>query len=65
MEMISTNPTTADNQAEAGRYGAIEAIVGAMNAHMKNADVCQAGCGALWSITVNGKQQPQSKDDFE
>ena len=63
-EMISTNPTTADNQVKAGECGAIEVILSAMKTHMNNADVCQAGCGALWSITVNGKQQPQSKGAF-
>ena len=65
MEIISTNKTIADNQVKAGGYGAIGLIVSAMNTHMNNAEVCEAGCRALCNITVNGKQQPQSKDNFE
>ena len=64
-EIISTNPTTAGNQAEAGRCGAIEVILNAMDAHMNITGVCEYGCMALCIITVNGKQQPQSKGNFE
>ena len=64
-EMISTNTTTADNQAEAGGCGAIGAIMSAMKAHMNNAGVCENGCGALWNITFNGKHQPQRKGNLE
>ena len=45
----------ADNQIKAGEAGAIEAIVNAMNEHIKNGAVCENGCGALMSITINGK----------
>ena len=47
---------SADNQIKAGQEGAIEVIVNAMNAHIKNGDVCKFGCGALKNITRgNGK----------
>ena len=48
---------TADNQVKAGRAGAIDVIVSAMKTHSNNADVCEAGCGALRNITVNGTSQ--------
>ena len=49
--------TGTDNSRVAARKaGAIEAIVKIMNTHTDNADVCRKGFGALWSITVNGKQ---------
>ena len=64
MKIISTNSTTAGNQAKAGECGAIEVILSAMKTHMNNAGVCEAGCGVLGNITVNGKQQPQSKGAF-
>ena len=48
---------TADNQVKAGRAGAIDVIVSAMKTHNNNAGVCEAGCGALWNITLNGKSQ--------
>ena len=48
---------TADNKVEAGRAGAIEAIVSAMKTHINNAGVCEQGCGALRNITVNGTSQ--------
>ena len=65
MKMISTNTTTDGNKVKAGGCGAIEVIVSAMKTHMNNAGVCEKGCRALCNITVNGKQQPQSKDNFE
>ena len=65
MKMISTNTTTADNQVKAGECGVVETIVSAMKTHMNNAGVCEQGCWALWNITVNGKQQPQSRGNFE
>ena len=48
---------TADNQVKAGRAGAIDVIVSAMKTHSNNAGVCEAGCGALNSITFNGTSQ--------
>ena len=33
--------------------GGIEAVVKAVNTHINNADVCEKGCGALFSMTVN------------
>ena len=56
MKMISTNTITDNNEAKAGECGVVETIVSAMKTHMNNADVCEYGCGALWNITVNGKQ---------
>ena len=42
---------------KAGTEGGIEAVVKAINTHVDNADVCENGCGALWSMTKdNGKQ---------
>ena len=46
---------TDDNQVIAGKAGAIEVIVEAIENHMDNADICQQGCLILWSITLNGK----------
>ena len=40
---------------KAGAAGGIEAVVKAINTHIDNADVCKSGCGALWIMTVNGK----------
>ena len=40
---------------KAGAVGGIEAAVKAINTHIDNAGVCDAGCGALWNMTVNGK----------
>ena len=40
---------------KAGAVGGIEAVVKAINTHINNADVCERGCGALWNMTVNGK----------
>ena len=48
---------TDDNEVMAGRAGAIDVIVSAMKTHSNNAGVCEAGCGALKNITVNGKSQ--------
>ena len=39
----------------AGKEGAIEVIVKAMNTHTKDVDMCKYGCGALANITLNGK----------
>ena len=55
----------ADNEVKAGECGAIEVILNAMDAHMNITGVCEYGCMALCIITVNGKQQPQSKGNFE
>ena len=46
---------TAENKVKAGTAGGIEAVVKAINTHINNADVCEQGCGALWNMTVNGK----------
>ena len=46
---------TAENQVKAGAAGGIEAAVKAINTHINNADVCYAGCCALWNMTLNGK----------
>ena len=47
----------ADNQMRAGKEGgAIEVILNVMRTHINNAEVCEAGCGALYNITSNGKQ---------
>ena len=55
----------ADNAIKAGKKGAIEAIVNAMNEHIKNGDVCKNGCDALWNITRgNGKQEPTQSPSF-
>ena len=40
----------------AGEGGVIEVILNAMRTHINNADVCEAGCGALKVIAVDGKQ---------
>ena len=46
---------TAENQVKAGAAGGIEAAVKAINTHINNADVCKQGCGALYYMTLNGK----------
>ena len=33
--------------------GGIKAVVKAINTHIDNANVCEWGCGALWSMTLN------------
>ena len=38
---------------KAGKAGGIEAVAKAINTHINNAGVCEQGCGALWSMTVN------------
>lgn len=40
---------------EAGEAGAIEAILKAINTHIKDGAVCNNGCGALWNITLVSK----------
>ena len=45
----------AENQVKAGAAGGVEAVVKVINTHIDNAEVCENGCGALWNITVNGK----------
>ena len=37
-----------------GECEAIEVITDVMKAYINNAGVCEAGCGALNSITLNG-----------
>ena len=44
-----------DNQIIAGKIGVIGIIVEIMKTHIGNADVCNNGCEAIWSITINGK----------
>ena len=41
---------------KAGTAGGIEAVVKAINAHIKNADVCEKGCCALLNITFNNRK---------
>ena len=48
---------TAENQVKAGAAGGIEAVVKAINKHINNAGVCEQGCGALYSMTANGKHK--------
>ena len=52
---------------KAGTTGGIEAVVKAINTHISNAGVCEAGCGALWSMTINSKAltniKKQSNDE--
>ena len=40
---------------KAGAAEGIETVVKAINTHINNVDVCKQGCGALWSMTINGK----------
>ena len=40
---------------KAGAAGGIEAAVKVINTHIDNAGVCEWGCGALNSMTVNCK----------
>ena len=42
---------------KAGAAGGIEAVVKAINKHINNAGVCEQGCGALYSMTANGKHK--------
>ena len=45
----------AENKVKAGAAGGIEAAVKAINTHIDNAGVCECGCGALWNMALNGK----------
>ena len=38
---------------KAGASGGIEAMVKAINTHIKNYGVCENGCGALWNIVAD------------
>lgn len=49
----------ADNQMKTGECGAIEIVLNAIKLHINNTNVCESGCGALWSITTNGKKYTQ------
>ena len=40
---------------KAGAAGGVDAIVKAINTHINNAGVCENGCCALMSISINGK----------
>ena len=46
---------------KAGAAGGIEAVVKAISTHISNTDVCEWGCGALWNMTVNGKNTDKTK----
>ena len=46
---------TDKSRTEIRTFGGIEAITKVISIHVNNTDVCCAGCGALWSITVDGK----------
>lgn len=54
----------ANNQAKAGKLGAIEVILEIMKAHISNLDVCYNGCRALCNITTNGKHIQTKKSYF-
>ena len=41
---------------KAGAAGGVEAVVKVINTHINNAGVCENGCGALNSMTINGKK---------
>ena len=41
---------------KAGETEEIEAIVKTINKHITNISLCYFGCGALWSMTLNGKK---------
>ena len=45
---------------KAGTAGGIEAVVKAINTHIKSTDVCYNGCGALLNMTVNGKNTSET-----
>lgn len=45
---------TADNQAKAGKLGAIDFILDALKTNTADEDVCVYGCKALWNYTKNG-----------
>ena len=46
----------AENKVKAGAAGGIEAVVKAINTHIKNAGVCHFGCGALWCMTESNSK---------
>ena len=46
---------------KAGAAGGIEAVVKAINTHIDNTNVCEQGCGALMSMTSNGKNTEKTK----
>ena len=39
-----------------GAVGGIEAVVKAINVHINNADICRAGCDALWFMVFNNSK---------
>ena len=45
----------SENRTKAGAAGGIEVIVKTINTHIDNAVICEQGCGALWNMTINGK----------
>lgn len=51
----------ADNQAKGGTSGAIDVILSSIKTHIDNPAICKQGCGALWNITTNGKNQIHSR----
>ena len=44
-----------DNQALAGKAGAIDAVVAAMRAHVGNAGVSKQACRAMCNVCNNGE----------
>ena len=46
---------------KAGAAGGIEVVVKAINTHVDNTNVCEQGCGALMSMTNNGKNTEKTK----
>lgn len=49
------NIIVVDNRAKAGECGAINVLIGVMEAHIRDANICENGSRALWNITLNGK----------
>ena len=47
----------AENQVKAGSAGGIEIVVKAINAHIKNVNVCRRGLGALLNMSANNSKK--------
>ena len=45
---------------KAGEAGGIEAVVKAINTHIKNVGVCENGCCALNYMALNGKHSDKT-----
>lgn len=42
-----------ESKVKAGELGCVEVVAEAMSTHVSNANVCELGCRALWSMTTN------------